>query len=337
MIPVVVPIALTFAALAMAFHSYSSARRIRALTVHEHHRRPIFGLESSDYDVSGDTPTMTRRNSPAPSRQSTLRNSILTANGPTKGHRRMPSVESQCEVCDDAEETGIPNDVSDNGNASAQDGLGEAVKKSGADDEGEGENGPILAQEGGEERSGPALVPPSQPILTGQQEAMISAISALPQLERLVAWFPGVFNAHAVVVARNARIPRWSWQGVGRCVMAEWARKCVAAVQAAAGAPLPDNAFGTPPPATEADLAHGDCDWEGCEENEGDDDLDNTREGIDRSRGISVDYRDSRTESRRESRRGSREPTAIEVSVSNAFVYARSPSPNGSERSHSIA
>lgn len=259
----------------MAFHSYRSSRRIRALAVHHDHHHRIFGLESSDYDVSGDTPAITRPGSPSLG-GSTIRGSVMTelykmsTVSDDRGTREGAA--DSCEVCDDAGETG--------------------------DAEG-GEGGPILAETGGGgdqgQPGGPALVPPSQPILTAQQEAMVTSLSALPQLERVVAWFPGVFNAHAVIIARNARIPRWSWQGIGRFVISEWARKCVAAVQAAAGKPDPD--FSTPTPE------------------------------FSREASAAMDI-DTPTDSRRQSR----EPTAIEISVSELR-----PSPSESERSHSIA
>ena len=267
--------ALTFAAAAMAVHSYHSSRRIRALAVHHDHHHRIFGLESSDYDVSGDTPAITRPGSPSLG-GSTIRGSVMKelykmSAGETDDRDTREGTADPCEVCEDAEETG---------------------------DADGGEGGPILAETGDVDAgqpAGPALVPPSQPILTSQQEAMVTTLSALPQLERVVAWFPGVFNAHAVIVARNARIPRWSWQGIGRFVISEWAQKCVSAVQAAAGRPEPD--FST--------LAS-----------------EFSREA---SEAMDVD-------TPTESRRGSREPTAIEISVSEMR-----PSPSDSERSHSIA
>ncbi|EJT46306.1 lipid particle protein [Trichosporon asahii var. asahii CBS 2479] len=275
LIPILIPVALTFAAAAMAVHSYHSSRRIRALAVHHDHHHRIFGLESSDYDVSGDTPAITRPGSPSLG-GSTIRGSVMKelykmSAGETDDRDTREGTADPCEVCEDAEETG---------------------------DADGGEGGPILAETGDVDAgqpAGPALVPPSQPILTSQQEAMVTALSALPQLERVVAWFPGVFNAHAVIVARNARIPRWSWQGIGRFVISEWAQKCVSAVQAAAGRPEPD--FST--------LAS-----------------EFSREA---SEAMDVD-------TPTESRRGSREPTAIEISVSEMR-----PSPSDSERSHSIA
>lgn len=259
----------------MAFHSYHSSRRIRALAVHHDHHHRIFGLESSDYDVSGDTPAITRPGSPSLGIRGSVMKELYKMSTVDQGTREG-SVES-CEVCEDAEETGDA-----------------------------AEGAPILAETGGGESGpgGPALVPPTQPILTGQQERMVSSLSALPQLERVVAWFPGVFNAHAVVVARNARIPRWSWQGVGRYVMAEWARKCVAAIQVAAGGPEPD--FSLPAPAQTPDH-----DW---------------------SEDMDVDSLDTPRETRETTPRETRETTGIEISVSELR-----PSPSESERSHSIA
>lgn len=90
--------------------------------------------------------------------------------------------------------------------------------------------------------SGPANS--SQPIISPLQQEMVRGFDELPQLERITAWFPGVFNAHAVIIARNARNPRWAWQGEGREVMQTWARKVVAAVTEALEAPLPTPAAG---------------------------------------------------------------------------------------------
>ncbi|CAK9782749.1 DUF676-domain-containing protein [Cutaneotrichosporon oleaginosum] len=80
---------------------------------------------------------------------------------------------------------------------------------------------------------------PSQPIISPLQKEMVRAFNDLPQLERITAWFPGVFNAHAVIIARNARNPRWAWQAEGREVVQTWARKVIAAVTEALEAPLP--------------------------------------------------------------------------------------------------
>lgn len=270
-----VPVALTFAALAMAVHSYHSARRLRALTSNQQHHR-IFGLEAGDYGVSGDTPAITRRGSPEPAPDSGA-----GAGSDERGRG------ASCEVCEDAEATGD----TDGG------GAGGGVEG--------GEARPLLAETGGGDGpGGPALVPPSQPLLTPLQERIVASLGALPQLERLTAWFPGVFNAHAVVVARNARIPRWAWQGVGRHVVAEWARRCVGAVQAAAGAgPASDT--------REASVRLGGV-------GDADDD------------GSSPSERGSRASSQSTEAR-SREHT-IEVAVAQLR-----PSPSDSERSHSIA
>lgn len=260
----------------MAFHSYHSSRRIRALAVHHDHHHRIFGLESSDYDVSGDTPAITRPGSPSLGIRGSVMKELYKMSSANSGERdtREGSAVS-CEVCEGAEETGDA-----------------------------AEGAPILAETGGGgdqgQPGGPALVPPTQPILTGQQERMVSSLSALPQLERVVAWFPGVFNAHAVVVARNARIPRWSWQGVGRYVMAEWARKCVAAIQVASGLPEPDFTAAPAP--------------------------DHMSEDMD------VDSVDTLRETRETTPRETRETTGIEIAVSELR-----PSPSESERSHSIA
>lgn len=83
---------------------------------------------------------------------------------------------------------------------------------------------------GGTPQLGPPLTPGtySQPVLTPLQQSMITHLSTLP-LERIVAWFPEAFNAHAVIIARNARTPRWSWQGQGRQVVRQWAARVVAA------------------------------------------------------------------------------------------------------------
>lgn len=83
---------------------------------------------------------------------------------------------------------------------------------------------------------------PSQPLITPLQQEMVRAFDELPQLERIVAWFPAAFNAHAVIIARNARNPRWAWQGEGREVVQAWARKVVAAVTEALEVPLPAEA-----------------------------------------------------------------------------------------------
>lgn len=77
----------------------------------------------------------------------------------------------------------------------------------------------------------------SQPILSSEQRAMVDNLSSLPQLERVVAWFPTAFNAHAVIVARNARNPKWAWQSEGRSVVRNWARRVI---QAATGEFIPD-------------------------------------------------------------------------------------------------
>jgi len=53
---------------------------------------------------------------------------------------------------------------------------------------------------------------------------MIAHLSSLP-LERVVAWFPSAFNSHAVIIARNARNPRWAWQGAGRQIVRDWAAR----------------------------------------------------------------------------------------------------------------
>ncbi|GMK57805.1 hypothetical protein CspeluHIS016_0406390 [Cutaneotrichosporon spelunceum] len=89
--------------------------------------------------------------------------------------------------------------------------------------------------------STPPLAPtnPSQPLITPLQQDIIRAFNGLPQLERIVAWFPGAFNAHAVIIARNAHNPRWAFQSEGRDVVQKWARKVVAAVTEALEAPLP--------------------------------------------------------------------------------------------------
>ncbi|BEJ12904.1 hypothetical protein CspHIS471_0300780 [Cutaneotrichosporon sp. HIS471] len=84
-----------------------------------------------------------------------------------------------------------------------------------------------------------ALANPSQPLITPLQQEIVRAFNDLPQLERIVAWFPGAFNAHAVIIARNARNPRWAFQGEGREVVQKWARKVIAAVTEALEAPLP--------------------------------------------------------------------------------------------------
>ncbi|KAL1411241.1 hypothetical protein Q8F55_002192 [Vanrija albida] len=78
----------------------------------------------------------------------------------------------------------------------------------------------------------PALAPQSgatQPILSPDQRAMIRNLSAVPQLERVVAWFPAVFNSHATIVARNANLPRFAFQTQGIPVVRAWARTVVAA------------------------------------------------------------------------------------------------------------
>lgn len=67
----------------------------------------------------------------------------------------------------------------------------------------------------------------SQPILSAEQRAMVDNLSTIPQLERVAAWFPNAFNAHAVIIARNARNPQWAWQSEGRSVVRAWARKVV--------------------------------------------------------------------------------------------------------------
>lgn len=59
---------------------------------------------------------------------------------------------------------------------------------------------------------------------------MVRSLDAIPQLERVIAWFPRAFNAHAVIIARNAKKPRWDWQAEGREVVQKWARRVVAAV-----------------------------------------------------------------------------------------------------------
>lgn len=78
----------------------------------------------------------------------------------------------------------------------------------------------------------PALAPQSpgtQPLLSPEQRAMIRNLSAVPQLERVVAWFPAVFNSHATIVARNANVPRFAFQTQGIPVVREWARRVVVA------------------------------------------------------------------------------------------------------------
>lgn len=79
--------------------------------------------------------------------------------------------------------------------------------------------------------STPAMAPnkPSQPLITPLQREMVRSFDTLPQLERVVAWFPRAFNAHAVIIARNARNPKWAWQDEGREVVRTWAKKVVAA------------------------------------------------------------------------------------------------------------
>jgi hypothetical protein len=77
----------------------------------------------------------------------------------------------------------------------------------------------------------PAASAYSQPVLTPLQQSMITHLSTLP-LERVVAWFPAAFNAHAVIIARNARKPRWAWQGAGRQVVQDWAGRIVATASA---------------------------------------------------------------------------------------------------------
>lgn len=83
--------------------------------------------------------------------------------------------------------------------------------------------------------STPPLRPRSshQPLITPLQREMVRALDTLPQLERVVAWFPRAFNAHAVIIARNARNPKWAWQVEGRQVVQVWARKVVAAASEA--------------------------------------------------------------------------------------------------------
>lgn len=69
-----------------------------------------------------------------------------------------------------------------------------------------------------------------QPVLTPLHRTMIRNLSSLPRLERVVAWFPTAFNAHAVIIARNARVMKWAWQAEGRAVVRVWAEKVVSAV-----------------------------------------------------------------------------------------------------------
>jgi hypothetical protein len=82
---------------------------------------------------------------------------------------------------------------------------------------------------------------------------MVRGFDELPQLERITVWFPGVFNAHAVIIARNARNPRWAWQGEGREVMQTWARKVVAASPRRSLRRLPSRTQEVSPPAREED------------------------------------------------------------------------------------
>jgi hypothetical protein len=72
----------------------------------------------------------------------------------------------------------------------------------------------------------------SQPLLTPLQQSMVTNLSALP-LERVVAWFPTAFNAHAVIIARNARVPRFAWQDQGKQVVRAWADRVLATAREA--------------------------------------------------------------------------------------------------------
>lgn len=59
---------------------------------------------------------------------------------------------------------------------------------------------------------------------------MVRSLDSIPQLERVIAWFPRAFNAHAVIIARHGKKPRWDWQAEGREVVQKWARRVVASV-----------------------------------------------------------------------------------------------------------
>ncbi|WOO81083.1 Putative lipase [Vanrija pseudolonga] len=107
------------------------------------------------------------------------------------------------------------------------------------DDEGNGKDANEAVDDDNDDSSStgngaetPALAPQSpgtQPLLSTEQRAMIRNLSAVPQLERVVAWFPAVFNSHATIVARNANVPRFAFQTQGIPVVREWARRVVVA------------------------------------------------------------------------------------------------------------
>ncbi|ODN77056.1 hypothetical protein, variant 1 [Cryptococcus amylolentus CBS 6039] len=60
-------------------------------------------------------------------------------------------------------------------------------------------------------------------LLTPQQKLMIRNLNAaIPNAERVVAWFPWAFNAHAMLICRT--VARFSWQEDGRGAVRAWTK-----------------------------------------------------------------------------------------------------------------
>ncbi|WVO14739.1 hypothetical protein L204_102377 [Cryptococcus depauperatus] len=60
-------------------------------------------------------------------------------------------------------------------------------------------------------------------LLTSQQKLMVQQLNeAIPHAERVVAWFPWVYNSHAMLICRS--VSRFPWQEDGRGVVKTWAK-----------------------------------------------------------------------------------------------------------------
>ncbi|CAD6582879.1 MAG: hypothetical protein TREMPRED_003411, partial [Tremellales sp. Tagirdzhanova-0007] len=53
-------------------------------------------------------------------------------------------------------------------------------------------------------------------LLTPHQKAMIASLNDIPQMERMIAWFPTAYNSHAVIIVRD--LNRFAWHEEGRGV-----------------------------------------------------------------------------------------------------------------------
>ncbi|ORX36237.1 putative serine esterase-domain-containing protein [Kockovaella imperatae] len=84
-----------------------------------------------------------------------------------------------------------------------------------------------LPDEDRDEEDGPssdAIPRPGQIplLLTPAQKRMVRDLNkSLPQMQRMVAWFPWAFNSHALIVARDTK--RFAWHEEGRGVVRAWA------------------------------------------------------------------------------------------------------------------